>query len=232
MLYSTRSCARIIAHGAASLRSCATLGFAMPHKRPGPKFSGPLAEPIYERFGSGVLAMPDDDERWKARILGKLEGKLELLLEHYRIDGQDDDRWWMLSLQLALDFVPGMRIETSPPARRGRKPTWRAGGAHELFRAVQDLIVEKQCTEKEAIRQIRATDPRWRQKTPQNLGARYREAKLKNRRARERVAAAMLSSKPSTLAEIKQAYDMRMSGLFGLGALAMPPPKSDENSGS
>jgi hypothetical protein len=232
MLYSACSCARIIAHGAVSLRSCATLGFTMPHKRRGPKFSGALAEPIYERFGSGVLAMPDDEEKWKARLFGRLEGKLELLLEHYQIDSEHPDRWWMLSLQLAVDFVPGMRIEPAPPSRRGRKPTWRAGGAHELFRAVQDLIVEKQCTEKEAIRQIGARDPRWRHKTPQNLGARYREAKLKNRRAREHVAAAMLSSKPSTLAEIKQAYDMRMSGLFGLGALAVPPPKSDENSGS
>jgi hypothetical protein len=204
----------------------------MPRKRSVPKFSGSLAEPIYERFGGGILDMPDDKAKWKARMLGRLEGKLELLLEHYGIDKEDNDRWWLLSLQLGLDYVPGMRIETTPPSRRGRKPTWRAGGAHELFRAVQDLIAEKKCTEKEAIRQIAAADPRWRQKTPENLGARYREAKLKNRRARERVAAAMLNSKPSTLAEIKQNYDMRMLGLFGLGESAMPPHKSDENSGS
>src|SRR5262245_39579315 len=114
----------------------------MATKRKPPKFAGLLAEPIYERSFRGVVGLPDDEEKWKARILGRLEGKLELLLEHYNIDPEDNDRWWLLSLQLGLDFVPGMRIEKAPPTRRGRKPTWRAGDDRELLRAVQDIVRE------------------------------------------------------------------------------------------
>src|SRR4051812_19680801 len=99
----------------------------MPTRRPKPKFSGALAEPIYDPVSTGVLAMPDDAERHEKRVVAKLKAKHELLLDHYGIDKSGPNKWYILSLRLALDCVPGMKVYLDPPPKPGRKRTWKAG---------------------------------------------------------------------------------------------------------
>src|SRR5688500_12500801 len=102
----------------------------MPRKQY-PKFSGPLAEPIYEQVGAGLLGIPTPSETAE-RVLDRQCEKLLLLLDHYKIDRAHVSRWFLLSLGLALDFVPGMEAATSPRGKPGRKRTWKVGLGEEL----------------------------------------------------------------------------------------------------
>jgi hypothetical protein len=209
----------------------------MPTRRPKPKFSGALAEPIYVPNPGGLLALPEDEELRKARIGGQLRGKLELLLDHYRIDKTDPDCWFLLCLRLAVDFVPGMQIEDAPPLKPGRKRTWQAGLGNDLMLAVQKEQAERSgCSIKQTINYLRKHDPRWHPYSPGNLVTRLREAKRKDRRHQALMSQLLADSGPHiSLADIALAYRRAnpesLTGLFGLGAAGLnkPPTESDGN---
>jgi hypothetical protein len=201
----------------------------MPRKIPLPKFLGALAEPIYEPLG-GVLGL--DSEQRKARITASWVAKLDLLLDHYEIDRSATNRWELLSIMLALDFVPGMRVEAVLRARRGRKKTWKAGLGDDLVRAVNERLTEKPTPISRVLDDLRMSDPRWKRYPRQTLGARFREAKHAQRRRRQEIAQLLSGDGFMSLANLGKAFsaDARMGDILGIGGLApAPPQQSDEN---
>ena len=205
-----------------------------------PKFSGLLAEPIYQPFSRGILAIPSEEERQK-QIFEKQIDKLFLLLEHYKIDQHGEHCWVKLAFRLAGDLVPGMRIVDGLRSKRGRKGTWKAGQGEDLMHDVDSLRDRTNVTINDAIERLRKTDPRWKGYTPQNLSARLREARQEVRRRKE-LMASLTADAPQfgSLADIAADYYARtrtslnptgLGGLFGLGQAAaeMSGSKGDGN---
>src|SRR5262245_524671 len=82
--------------------------------KPGaPEFTGPLAEPIKVDDPSDGIAVTH--QRLK---------KLDALFEHYGLSEHSNDKWPLLALLLAADFVPGFRVCQSKAGR----PRKTAGG--------------------------------------------------------------------------------------------------------
>ena len=193
------------------------------------KLSGPLAEPIY---AARPDAATEDDEVWRSRISGRLLGKMDLLFEHYKIDPADSDCWLMLSFHLAIDFVPGMRLEPGLPPRKGRKRTWKAGLGDELLAAV-DLTSKERCSNvRETIRYLARHDKKWKVYSPQSLEVRHREATSRRKKYRQRIAELMAGDPPRNLAEMAALYHSHTDkpGLYTVGALhpSKPSTTSDE----
>jgi hypothetical protein len=203
----------------------------MPRKQPLPRFSGPLAEPICEPTGSGILPLPEEERR--RRIIKQWVQKLDLLADHYGIDQSDPEKWRLVCLYLALDFVPGMQVGLSRPPKPGRKRTWQAGLGDELRRAVQEYLATQPSRIEDAIEHLRKTDAKWGRYPPQTLAARLREAKRADRRRRNELAEALLADGNWSLARIAAEYHARMAmgGLFGLGQSVLPEASlpADEN---
>lgn len=67
------------------------------------------------------------DAAWSAEMAVEMGvesfKKLALLLEHYGIASQDNDRWFMLAMKLANDYVPGFHV-AQPKAPMGRRSKW------------------------------------------------------------------------------------------------------------
>ncbi|HZR76997.1 hypothetical protein [Bradyrhizobium sp.] len=166
--------------------------------RVAPQFAGELAEPIMEDLLMVIAALPDDSSdaeietavdaairRARRRQLAKL-GKL---LAFYKIDPKHSARWLLLSLKLAADFVPGMKIHfLGNPRKRGRPPKWQGKRAAELVQAVERIKAERQKGVADAVRilQIRQPDVwgspgRGEKKNVASLVARYYEASAKIR---------------------------------------------------
>ena len=201
-------------------------------KRP-PKFSGRLSEPIYEPIGGGVLGLPSQ-ENVETRIFDRQFDKLFLLLDHYKIDRESKNCWILLSFRLANDFVPGMQVVDAPPTKAGRKRTWKAGLGADLLDDVEKVRQQHNMPISGAIQHLQRSDPKWKRYTPQNLETRRREAhreRLIRRRAMVNLLAIGRSLSLPNLADADHsgAATPLWSGLFGLGAAAKLPPKTDGN---
>jgi hypothetical protein len=210
----------------------------MPAKRPKPKFSGALAEPIYEPVSSGLLAMPDDEERHRERVVDKLKEKHEMLLDHYTIDKSNPDKWYILSIRLAIDYVPGMEVYLDRPPKPGRKRTWKAGQGAELLHAVEAVMQQQPYSKiSNVIAQLRRST-HWSGFTPQNLATRLREEKRKRRLHRMKMSQLLSGPGPYSIAQLAEAYfagqvaHTPVLGIAGLGqSVSQRGSSGDENSG-
>jgi hypothetical protein len=155
----------------------------MARKRRAPNYTGALAQPIYledhYKF-TGGLGQPIR-ELDIAAMRKRADENMRLLFEHYKIDPSDEQSWRKLAMRLVAAHVPGLQIANRP--KPGRKPTWTTGRGDELVRAVEDVQSRTgKCTEEEAIAELRKEPGgKWKTFTPQNLGARYREARARQR---------------------------------------------------
>ena len=102
---------------------------------------------------------------------------LGLLLKHYGIKDETEDRWYQLSLTLAREHVPAFRQES-----RGRGKSWSHLDEAELHLEVQILAArEYGGNESEACRQLNSESPyREMNIKPESLYSRYQRAKTKN----------------------------------------------------
>lgn len=209
----------------------------MSQKSVGPKFAGPLNEPIFERLGGGLLGIPTAEDV-KDRVFERQVEKMFLLLDHYKIDRSDEKCWLLLSFSLASGFVPGMRVVDAPPSKPGRKRTWKAGLGSDLVEAVENLRRQQSIPISEAIRLLRRTESKWSAYTPQNLVTRHREAQRERLLRKRAVAGLMANQHAMSLANLAEIYyaqqgrlppGQRTSGHYGLGALPKRPIETDEN---
>jgi hypothetical protein len=156
-------------------------GGDMARKRPAPKpkYTGALAQPTYVDVDQLV-----DEDQLKEVWHTQTAKKLPLLFKHYEIDPSDEQSWIQLTLRLAFDFVPGLRLVLRPKRRRR---TWKAGLGIDLVRAVEDVKSRTGKGTEAAIAELKE-EPRgmWKRYTVENLGARYREAKPDYQKAKRR----------------------------------------------
>jgi hypothetical protein len=128
---------------------------------------------------------------------------MRLLFKHYKIDPSEEQSWQKLALSLALAHVPGLQFANRP--KPGRKP--KTGLYDELVRAVDDVKSRTGKGTKEAIAELRK-EPKWKtypsgKPIPaQSLGARYREA-----RARQKA-----------LASLQEDWEKELAALFATAA--------------
>jgi hypothetical protein len=158
-------------------------------KRAAPKYTGLLADPIYEPILRGLFDFDGSEEKANQRALSRLEEKVPLLFGHYGIDPRDSNRWFTLACALALDHVPGMPVLFARPPQRGRKRTWQSGLGEQLLAAVQTKKAQGAATStRDAISQLRRSES-WKRYTQQNLETRHREANRRQQEFRKMVAA-------------------------------------------
>jgi hypothetical protein len=182
-------------------------GGTMARKRRAPNYTGALAQPIYVedyyKF-TGGLGQPNRELDIDA-IRKRAAEKVRLLYKHYKIDPSDEQSWQKLAMSLALADVPGLQLANRP--KSGRKPTWKTGLYDELVRAVDDVKSRTGKGTKEAIAELRK-EPKWKtypsgKPIPaQSLGARYREA-----RARQKA-----------LASLQEDWEKELAALFATAA--------------
>jgi hypothetical protein len=152
----------------------------MARKRRAPNYTGALAQPIYVedhyKF-TGGLGQPilELDVASGKRAM---EEKMRLLFEHYKIDPSDEQSWLNLAMSLAFAHVPGLQLANRP--KPGRKSTWKTGLGDEFVRAVEDVKFRTGKSIKEAIAELRK-EPKWKKYSAQNLGARYRETRARQK---------------------------------------------------
>jgi hypothetical protein len=148
----------------------------MARKRPAPKYAGALAQPIYweDHYKlTGPLGQPIR-ERDIAAIRERVAEKMRRLFEHYKIDPSDEQRWQKLANNLVLAHVPGLQLASRP--KRGRRPTWKTGLSDKWVRAVDDVKSRTGKSTIEAIAELQK-EPMWKKYSPENLEARYHEAR-------------------------------------------------------
>lgn len=86
--------------------------------------------------------------------------KLGKLLPLYKIDSKAPDRWLLLSLKLAEDFVPGMQIHYwASPRKRGRPPKWKGKRSAQLVEAVKRILAERKKGVSDAVRILQKRQP-------------------------------------------------------------------------
>jgi hypothetical protein len=76
--------------------------------------------------------------------------RLNLLLDHYKIDTNLPKKWLALSLWLAHDHVPGMRVVSEPVRKKGRQR--KTNEYAELLLTVDRIRAEENKKISEAIR--------------------------------------------------------------------------------
>lgn len=104
--------------------------------------------------------------------------KLGLLLEHYEIDKNDPDRWFLLSLALARNHVTGFQIKEDGSA--GRRVVWNENKLVVLYFEVVQLIKSKNREPQYGISWACAQlvkRPEWRNFEAKTLQTKYSEAK-------------------------------------------------------
>jgi hypothetical protein len=170
------------------------------------KYSGPLAEPIYE------IDAPSDTSLGQAardRAFSKQIDKLFLLAQHFRIDLRASNGWIMLAYRIGSAHVPGMQVVYGTPPRRGRRRTWKAGLGVELVEAVQ---ASRRGNEplRNTISTLRKAYPKtWGIFTQQNLEARHRDERRSQRKRMTIVKALMDAQEkgePPSLLELGRIY--------------------------
>jgi hypothetical protein len=152
----------------------------MARKRRAPNYTGALAQPIYleddYKFTGGLGQATQEPD--VAAMRKRAVEKFWLLFKHYKIDPSDEQSWLKLAMSLALDHVPGLQVANRP--RRGRKSKWPTGRGDKLVRDVDDVKSGSgsgKSTE-DAIAELQEEPGgMWEPYTVQNLGARYREAR-------------------------------------------------------
>jgi hypothetical protein len=175
-----------------------------PGKTKARRYTGNLAEPIYE----GAAGSLDDSVQTSYRKVDKL---LELF-DLYNIDSLGKHSWLRLALALAEQHVPGFRVVHELPRKRGRSRTWKAGRADALLRDVDEVrSADKKLTIKSAIDSLR-DDPskEWGKIPEQTLMVRHREAR-RQQKERDRLASELRKSGP----------------IAGLGGLRWLSPSTD-----
>ena len=63
--------------------------------------------------------------------------KLFMLLDHYEVDQKSENKWYELALQLALNHVPGFRLEIKPVAKMTK---WNPVSYAKLYFDVEGLL--------------------------------------------------------------------------------------------
>lgn len=102
--------------------------------------------------------------------------KLGVLLERYSVANDDPNRWFMLALRLAHEFVPGFAIAERRPA--GRQLVWDLVRLYLLWLDVQLLRGDKPNRSVSGACHILAKCPQWKGLKGKTLQTRYeREAK-------------------------------------------------------
>jgi hypothetical protein len=179
----------------------------MARKRRAPNYTGALAEPIdlegHYKF-TGGLGQPIR-ELDVAAISKRAVEKIWLLFKHYKIDPSDEQGWQKLAMSLALAHVPGLQDRPKP----GRKPTWKTGLGDKFVHAVEDKKSRTGKSTEYAIAELKKEPGGvWGRYSVENLGARYREA-----RARQKV-----------LASLHEAWLNEINIAFGLAAPSATAP--------
>jgi hypothetical protein len=157
-----------------------------PQTQKRPKFTGKLNEPIVSK-ALALLPKLDlsDQERQELNELVKKDleqqwmQKLELLLDHYKVQ-RDKDQWRILSFRLAWDFVPGMKVVTEP-VKKGRPGEWKGVKGLRLFYEVELIKNERKRGERDAIHILITRHPdewgMYKGKKERQLVSRYSEVK-------------------------------------------------------
>ncbi len=99
------------------------------------KYKGSLARPIKIKPPKPISFLSTEEEREALEKKQKADTynssfrnaseaiiKFGELFKHYKIDSNDPDRWFSLSLALAMEHVPGFRLEIE--GKKGRKEEW------------------------------------------------------------------------------------------------------------
>jgi hypothetical protein len=154
----------------------------MERKRRAPNYTGALAQPIYEedhyKFTGGLGQLIQETD--VAAISKRAVEKMRLLFEHYKIDPSDEQSGLELAMSLALAHVPGLRFANRP--KPGRKPTWKTGLGDELVRDVDDVKSRTGKRTGDAIAELqKKPGGKWEPYTRENLEARYREARARQK---------------------------------------------------
>jgi len=139
---------------------------------PAKKFEGSLADHILIKTRSVTLLTDTPEGRAEidkhnkeeiGRALHESLEKLGDLLKHYEIDPTPDDQsaYVMLSLKMAMEFVPGFKVKNvSTRRQKGRQKIWDPIKYTELLADVTLLKSEKNGSDSEAC-SILATSPRF-----------------------------------------------------------------------
>jgi hypothetical protein len=174
----------------------------MARKRRAPKYAGALAQPIYvDDYKQLVGGLGQWEELNIAAMSKRASEKMQLLFKHYKIDPSEEQSWKELAISLAHAHVPG--LQPAFRAKPGRKPTWKAEQGDELVRAVEDVKSRTGKRTKEAIAELREQPGgMWKRHTPQNLGARYRESRRRQK----------------ALASLREAWENDVRIVLGLAA--------------
>jgi len=185
-------------------------------RRRAPKYAGALAQPIYvdvELYPEATL---------KEMCQTRAAENMLLLFKHYKINSSHEQSWEKLAFQLAFDHVPGLRLALRPKV--GPKPKWKAGLGDKLVRAVEDVKSRTgKRKEKDAIARLKEeSGAMWGHYTVENLGARYREA-----RARQKVLASMDDALNEMIMGTGHAVPSATSRPREWGKMASGPTKID-----
>lgn len=99
-----------------------------------------------------------------------------MLFEHYGIDRTAPAAFPLLALQLARDFIPGMRIVEFSARKRGRPKKWKGVDGVLLVKSVQRINAERKKGVADAVRIARNRKPEWSRYNSDTLESRYYEA--------------------------------------------------------
>ncbi len=103
----------------------------MPKTTKSRKFTGALKQPIVSNpWVVALLTHGEPEQKQKQikteetmRVCRLIMKKLDLLLAHYGIDENSEQKWMMLSLALGMDCVPGMKV-VDHRGSKGRPAKW------------------------------------------------------------------------------------------------------------
>lgn len=90
----------------------------------------PKTDKIFEADTSKVLGQFYADNSF---VIKELTERMKLLLKHYEIESNDENRWYELALNLAKNHVPGFRVE----GKSGKKTGWTPQAYAKLYFDVQ-----------------------------------------------------------------------------------------------
>lgn len=116
-------------------------------KKGGAAYSGPLNKPIQVTKGepptflAAAGGSPSEHANQVAEnshVPKEWLEKMALLLSHYKIDADDPERWFALSLHLAIDHVPGFKLDEKK--KSGAPLDWDGWTLARLNFEVSDLM--------------------------------------------------------------------------------------------
>jgi hypothetical protein len=105
-----------------------------------PRYSGLLNQPIFRLPGL-----------WGRHLLVRdRKAKLELLLKHYGVELSDRFGLQKLAIFLALNHVPGMKVDSLP--KKGAGLRWNVEHSQKFVELIDQIMSEKHCGRADAIR--------------------------------------------------------------------------------